>query len=198
MSLLDPSGVLQDPLQTTMIDGPRHGQLIQSSEYPGSYVFHPEKGYLGPDQMTFEVDVKGKKLKVIYSVVVDQLPGDQVYKDPDLNKLCPDGFQIKELPKTGDKEKGSSLDILELPTDSYVPPEHLEELHAAISAVGWAEPAKPNILVLPKRHVVGLHFIQPNLPPSPQPSPASGRGGEENISSMAGLKADLLWLQYRA
>lgn len=133
VSLLDPSGVLQEPLQTTTLDGPRHGQLIQSSEYPGSYIYHPERGYLGPDQMTFEVEVKGKKLKVIYSVVVNQLPSDQVYKDPELNKLCPGGFGIKELPNSGKGGKGSSLDILELPADGPITPEKLAEFHAAFT-----------------------------------------------------------------
>lgn len=130
-SLLDPSGLLLEPLQTTLIDGPRHGEVVLTADDPRLRVYRPNAGYLGPDQMTFEVEVKGKKLKVIYSVVVNQLPSDQVYKDPELNKLCPDGFGIKELPNSGKGGKGSSLDILELPADGPITPEKLAEFHAA-------------------------------------------------------------------
>ena len=114
---------LNDPSQVTLFEGPKNGVL----ELSGSYVYRPNEGYLGSDQMIFSVEAKGKIFKVIYSVDVARAPD---YGSPN----CPNSFGIKELPNpTKDGDKGSALDILELPIGGLLDAEALAQLHAMVS-----------------------------------------------------------------
>lgn len=118
----------QEPRWVTLISNPSHGELVPDTERPRVFTYQPKEGYHGSDQMTFSVEVKGKKFKVIYSV--DVTAGDPTLSYP--GDPCPGGFNIQEMPAKGTGGKGSSLDILELPTDGPVPPEKLAEFHAAL------------------------------------------------------------------
>ena len=111
--------------EVTQLNGPKHGDLIAHPRDSRGYIYQPKDGYLGPDQMIFLVEAKGKKFKVIYSV-------DVADRAPEYGK-CPDSFNIKELPNPSTRDQGSCLDILELPTDGPVSPEKLAEFHAALS-----------------------------------------------------------------
>ncbi|MDO8789901.1 MAG: hypothetical protein Q7J42_17635 [Sulfuritalea sp.] len=76
--------------KTTLIFGPKHGELVPDSRYPNSsYIYHPNEGYLGIDQMTFTVEAQGKKFRVFYSVHVGKAA-------PEYGS-CPDDG-VEELP----------------------------------------------------------------------------------------------------
>lgn len=86
--------------KVTLIEGPRHGMLVPNEKFPDSvFVYQPNEGYLGPDQMIFVVEAQGKKFKVIESVYVS--PGAPEYGPPE----CPNGFSINELPSSGKASK---------------------------------------------------------------------------------------------
>lgn len=90
--------------KTTLLNGPKHGELVQDSQYPNSsYMYHPNEGYLGIDQMTFLVETQGMIFKVIYSVHVGKMA-------PEYGP-CPD-YGVKELPNPTKGGMGSSLNIL--------------------------------------------------------------------------------------
>jgi len=74
--------------------------------------------------MTFSVEAKGMVFMVIYSVHVGNTA-------PEYGP-CPD-YGVKELPNSTKGGKGSSLNILELPTDGSVDAEALAELHSMFS-----------------------------------------------------------------
>lgn len=89
-----------EPSRIKLLEGPRHAVLVPSTQFPDSvFIFQPQVDYLGADNMIFEVEVKKKKFKVIYSVWVDLISPDNAYKQPKeyLDKTCPNGFSIKEL-----------------------------------------------------------------------------------------------------
>ena len=95
-----------------VLKSPAHGEL-------GDSIYHANAGYLGIDQIVFDVEVVGKKLKVIETLVIHNsgnldYPTDAAKAAFD--KACP-------------KDKGSSLDIIELPTDGFVPDDELAKLH---------------------------------------------------------------------
>jgi len=107
-----------------LLDGPKHGKLVPDIQ-DGGYMYYPEAGYLGIDQMTFVVEAQGKKFKEIYSVHVGNMA-------PEYGP-CPD-YGVKELsnPAKGGG-KGSFLNIIELPTDGLVDAESLAKIHAMVS-----------------------------------------------------------------
>ena len=89
----------------TLLEGSLHGSLIPDEKFPESvFIYQPDEGYLGADQMVFLVEVKGKTFKVIYSV--------DVIHNPDFGSPgCPDGFSINELTNStngGDKKAPST------------------------------------------------------------------------------------------
>jgi hypothetical protein len=55
-------------LAITLLEGPKHGKLV--SQTAGGYVYHPEDGFVGVDQVTFSVKANGKKFMEIYSLHV--------------------------------------------------------------------------------------------------------------------------------
>jgi hypothetical protein len=82
--------------KVTVIEGPHKGALVPDAKFPdSSFVYRPNDGYLGADQITFLVEAQGKTFKVIESVHVVNRPPEY---GPD---QCPDGFGINELPNPG-------------------------------------------------------------------------------------------------
>lgn len=89
-----------EPSRIKLLEGPRHALLVPSTQFPDSvFILQPKVDYLGTDKMTFEVEVKKKKFKVIYSVWVDLIRVDLIRTEY-LDKTCPNGFSIKELQNT--------------------------------------------------------------------------------------------------
>lgn len=89
---IDPS----EPYKRTLLKSPKYGEILPRPENPNSFLYHPNEGYLGPDQMTFSVEMKGKILKVIYLVYVDPNPE---YIPLECGSGY-NGYMIKELPNT--------------------------------------------------------------------------------------------------
>jgi hypothetical protein len=99
-----------------VLRSPVHGELEDG-------IYHADAGYLGTDQMIFEVEVLGKTFKVIQTLVIHNsgdldYPTDAAKKAFD--KACPSG-------------KRSSLDIIELPTEGFASNEELAKLHGLAS-----------------------------------------------------------------
>ena len=126
-NLIYPLAVIPDtgePTQVTLLEGPHHGSLTPDADFPNSvFVYHPNDNYLGPDHMTFVVDVMGKKFKVIMTVWVANTP-------PEYGG-CPPDYDLPPA-DTGDV-KGSALDIIELPVDSALDADALAKLHAFVN-----------------------------------------------------------------
>ena len=62
-------------VQVIVIEKPAHGRLVPDKDFPDTaFVYHPNEGYLGPDQITFVVEEMGKKFKVIETVWVSNSP----------------------------------------------------------------------------------------------------------------------------
>lgn len=57
-----------EPSKIALVNRPQHGELRIDSD--GAYIYHPDIRHLGPDQMAFVVEIKGKRLKVIETVWV--------------------------------------------------------------------------------------------------------------------------------
>jgi hypothetical protein len=50
---------------------PQHGQLVPDAMFPDAvFIYRANVGYLGPDRITFEVEARGKKYKIIESISV--------------------------------------------------------------------------------------------------------------------------------
>ena len=136
-----------EPLQVKVLKGPAHGALVPATKTAIYFVYHANPGYLGSDQMVFEVETMGKKFKVIQTVVIDN-SGNLDYPTPDTvktgNEVCPD-------------DKGSFLDIIELPTDGFASDEELAMLHSmlsfALGGVGGMSNGSLNIADLPNAAV---------------------------------------------
>lgn len=61
------------PWKDEVIGQPKHGELRLTADK--GYVYRPNTGYLGPDQIAYAVEVKGKKFKVIETIwVADVAP----------------------------------------------------------------------------------------------------------------------------
>jgi hypothetical protein len=78
--------------QVRVLKEPSHGKLAPYTEAGVSFIYHAEQGYLGSDQMIFEVEVLGKKFKVIQTVVIHNsgnldYPTDAAEKEFD--RVCP-------------------------------------------------------------------------------------------------------------
>lgn len=133
------------PANIKVLKVPTHGDLVPSDAT--SFIYHANHGYLGSDQMVFEVETMGKKFKVIQTVVVHN-SGNLDYPTPEAEKLfdevCPD-------------DKGSSLDIIELPTEGFASAEELAMLHSmlsfALGGVGGMSNGSLNIADLPNAAV---------------------------------------------
>jgi hypothetical protein len=80
-----------EPRKVTLLEKPRHGELIPHIEYLTSYMYHPNQGYLGPDKMTFSFEAMGKIFKVIYTVYINR---SSEYIAPE----CGNNYDIKEMP----------------------------------------------------------------------------------------------------
>lgn len=62
-----------EPSKVVLVKRPQHGELRIDSD--GAYTYHPDMRHLGPDQMTFFVEIRGKRFKVIETVwVADVAP----------------------------------------------------------------------------------------------------------------------------
>lgn len=72
-----------EPSNITLLEGPLHGELR-------NVFYYPNEGYLGSDQMTYSLEVKGKIFKVVYSVYVNR---SSEYIAPE----CGDNYAIKEV-----------------------------------------------------------------------------------------------------
>ncbi|MBU1775847.1 MAG: tandem-95 repeat protein [Gammaproteobacteria bacterium] len=94
----------------------------------GYYVYYPNEGYLGPDQITFVVEQMGKKFKVIETVWVANTA-------PEYGG-CPADYKLP--PATTGNEKGSALDVIELPVDGTLDTDALAKLHAFVSFAAGA------------------------------------------------------------
>jgi len=112
-----------EPVKITLLKSPAHGDLIPNARYPnGVFIYHANQGYLGIDQMSFEVEVLGKKFKVIYALVVQNSNTDGPTEEAEA-----------AIKKCKQNLKGSSLDIIELPTEGFVSDEELAKLHSLVS-----------------------------------------------------------------
>lgn len=80
-----------EPRKITLLEKPKHGELIPHIKYLTSYMYHPNQGYLGPDKMTFSFEAMGKIFKVIYTVYVNR---SSEYIAPE----CGNNYDIKEMP----------------------------------------------------------------------------------------------------
>ncbi len=109
--------------QVRALKEPSHGKLAPYTDAGVSFIYHAEQGYLGSDQMIFEVEVLGKKFKVIQTVVVHNSG------NPDF----PTGAAQKELYRLCPSYNRSSLDIIELPTGGLASDEELANLHSMVS-----------------------------------------------------------------
>lgn len=81
-----------EPVQIKLLKSPAHGELVARNKAGISFTYHANPGYLGSDQMIFEVEVLGKKFKVIQTVVIHNsgnldYPTDAAKKTFD--KVCP-------------------------------------------------------------------------------------------------------------
>lgn len=105
------------------LKGPSHGQLVARNATGIAFTYHADAGYLGVDQLVFEVEILGKKFKVIQTLVIHN-SGNLDYPTNAaqelFDKFCP-------------SDKGSSLNIIELPTDGFVSDEELAKLHSMVS-----------------------------------------------------------------
>ena len=102
-----------EPYQIKLLKGPNSGELTPNDKFPDAiFIYKPndtykhQEGKEGPvitDQMIFSVEVKGKKFKVIYKVVLSPGALDLVSEQshPKLHKAAPNGFHIEELPNPG-------------------------------------------------------------------------------------------------
>lgn len=72
------------PHKIVLVVRPHHGEL--RTEGDSAYVYFPNEGYLGPDQMTFVVEVQNKKFKVIETVWVSRAA-------PEYGG-CPDDYKL--------------------------------------------------------------------------------------------------------
>jgi VCBS repeat-containing protein len=106
-----------DQIKVKVLQNPAHGEFL-----PNSYTYQPSQGYIGIDQTSFEVEVLGKKFKVIFTLVVQNSNPDGPTEEAKaaFDNACP-------------SDKGSSLDIIELPTDGFVSDEELAKLHSMVS-----------------------------------------------------------------
>ena len=126
-----------EPVLIKLLKGPAHGDLIARNKAGISFTYHANPDYLGSDQMAFEVEVLGKKFKVIQTVVIHNsgnldYPTDAAKKTFD--KVCP-------------SDKSSSLGIIELPTEGFASDEELANLHSMISfAIGSGFMGNGNML----------------------------------------------------
>lgn len=112
-----------EPLLVRILKAPEHGVLVPGNKEQVYFIYHATPGYLGSDQMVFEVETMGKKFKVIQTVIIDN-SGNLDYPTPEAVKtgdeLCPD-------------YKGSSLDIIELPTEGFASVDELAKPHSLLS-----------------------------------------------------------------
>lgn len=81
----------------TLVESPQHGKLIQQPN--AGYVYYPNGGYLGPDQLTWVVEAEGKTFKVIETVWVANTA-------PEYGG-CPADYKLP--PATTGNEKRSAL-----------------------------------------------------------------------------------------
>jgi hypothetical protein len=105
-----------------VLKSPVHGELKDG-------IYHANADYLGIDQIVFDVEVLGKKLKVIETLVIHNsgnldYPTDAARAAFD--KVCPSG-------------KRGFLDVIELPTDGFASSEELAKLHSLVSLSLGAE-----------------------------------------------------------
>lgn len=118
--------LVNSPSSTILVVKPSHGDIQQDSN--GAYVYYPNNGYLGPDQMTFVVELMGKKFKVIQTVWVANV-------SPEYGG-CPAGYKLP--PATTGNDKRSALDVIELPVDGSFDMDALAKLHAFVSFAAGA------------------------------------------------------------
>lgn len=83
-----------EPFQIKVLQGPVHGTIVSGNKLGAFFFYHAAPGYLGSDQMIFVVEVLGKKIKVIQTVVIHDsgnldYPTDVAKKTFD--KVCPSG-----------------------------------------------------------------------------------------------------------
>ncbi|MDD4962774.1 MAG: hypothetical protein PHI11_02520 [Gallionella sp.] len=91
------------PVNIKVLKAPTHGELVPSDAT--SFTYHANSGYLGSDQMVFEVETMGKKFKVVQTVVVHN-SGNLDY---------PTSAAIKEFNRVCPSDKRSSLDMIGKP-----------------------------------------------------------------------------------
>ena len=114
-----------ESIQTKVLKSPEHGKLVP--DVGASYMYYANQGYLGSDQIVFEVEILGKKFKIIQTVVIDNSG----------NLDHPTKAAIETLHKICPEYNRSSLDIIELPTGGSASDEELAMLHSMISfAIG--------------------------------------------------------------
>jgi hypothetical protein len=112
------------PVKVTVIENPAHGRLVPDTDFPDTtFVYHPNEGYLGPDQITFVVEEMGKKFKVIETVWVANTA-------PEYGG-CPTDYKLP--PATTGNDKRGALDVIELPVDGTLDTDALAKLHAFVS-----------------------------------------------------------------
>lgn len=87
-----------EPIVVTLTEAPKHGELISDGYTYGVYKYKPIEGYLGPDQMTFDVEVMGKKFKVIETVWVANVA-------PEYGG-CPSDYKLPPATTGNDKRGG--------------------------------------------------------------------------------------------
>lgn len=76
-----------EPTTVAVLHGPLHGHLSPYAKFPDSvFVYSPNDGYLGPDQITFVVEQMGKKFKVIVTAWVADVPPE--------SGGCPEGYEL--------------------------------------------------------------------------------------------------------
>ncbi len=57
-----------ESVQIKVLKGPAHGTLVRSDNT--SYMYYAKEGYLGVDKVILEVEILGKKFKVIHTLVI--------------------------------------------------------------------------------------------------------------------------------
>ena len=73
-------------VRVSIIENPMHG-VLQATDGNGYYYF-PDTGYIGKDQVTFLVEMGGRKYKAVHYVQVMEIVPEYYSQD---KRLCPKG-----------------------------------------------------------------------------------------------------------
>lgn len=121
-----------------LLKEPQHGELSRlfQAETEWEFRYVPDADYFGPDQATFQVDIAGERVKLVYFFnVMNRVPGGTEGYDPYRDKkLCPKGAYWR----IGKNSETASM----LPDVPSLPPQNLPAIVMQIAAAGKSAASK--------------------------------------------------------